>query len=195
MGQKTNPTIFRLNNWNLQCVEKNKEEHNLFTYQNIEIQKYLVQFFSDKGLNIHNIKLLYSQKSLYIYITYHSTKELYSFVKKNLKFKSTKIHTSQNKTIFNEKISNYFTTKKYKVQTALKIKRLEILSKFKNYIINQNQTNSDLVNKNYFLQQVLETLTKFTGNYYDIKIVLQNFNQGLIFNLDENQKNIVKHIR
>ena len=88
MGQKTNPTIFRLNNWNLQCVEKNKEEHNLFNYQNIEIQKYLVQFFSDKGLNIHNIKLLYSQKNLHIYITYHSTKELFSFVKKKFKIQT-----------------------------------------------------------------------------------------------------------
>lgn len=190
MGQKINPTIFRLNNWNLQCVEKNKEEHNLFNYQNIEIKKYLISFFFEKGLSIHNIKLFYSQKNLYIYITYFSTKEIFNFLKKTFKFQTVKIHNIENKTKFVNKLSNYFLIKKYKPKTILKMKRLEILTKFKKF--NSNYANFELVKKNHFFQQILETLTKFLGNKYTIKIILQNFNQGLIVNFNENQINKIK---
>lgn len=188
MGQKINPTIFRLKNWNLQCVEKNKEEHNLFNYQNIQIQKYLRQFFSIKGLDIHATKLFYSQKNLYIYITYFSTKEILLFLKKDFKFKTKTYIVETPLSISNKRISYYLLTKKYK--TSPKIKRLKILSKFKKY--NSNCINSKLVEKNHFLQQILETLTKFLGNYYNIKVILQNYNQGLTINLNEIQKNKFK---
>merc|ERR1711862_804195 len=37
--------------------------------------------------------------------------------------------------------------------------------------------------KNEFLQKILETLTKFTNNRFNIKLILRNLNKGLTINL------------
>ena len=186
MGQKTNPTIFRLNKWKLQCVEKNKEEHNLFTYQNIEIQKYLNQFFSVNGLSIHNLKIKYSQKNLYILISYFPVTQFP--IKTGFQFQS-KIKTQKklNKLITPSNISSFILCSS-QVKSFTKFKRLKILSKYNKFFIKDLQNSK----KNNFSQQIFETLTAFTNNLYDINIVLENLNQGLVFNLNNQQKNEIR---
>jgi len=81
MGQKINPIIYRLGienrDWGSKYFEKNKEEHTLYNYQNLQIQKYLKEYFGKKGLDIHDINLYYNQKTINIYISYFYTKKLY----------------------------------------------------------------------------------------------------------------------
>lgn len=184
MGQKTNATIFRLNNWKLQCVEKNKEEHNLFAYQNIEIQKYLNQFFSVNGLNIQNVKIKYSQKDLYIFISYYPIKKyLLGF-----QFERKKINEDKLIPMPKNKISSFIKNLNLDIKNLTKFKRVKIISQYNKSFINDLQ----YLKKNYFLQQVLETLTIFTGNFYNLNIILENLNQGLVLNLKNEQKNEIK---
>lgn len=186
MGQKTNATIFRLNNWKLQCVEKNKEEHNLFNYQNIEIQEYLNQFFFVNGLNIHNLKIKYSQKKLYIFICYLPIKE-YS-PKTGFQFKhKTKTQKKENKIPKFTKISSFISSNS-EIKNSTKFKRLKILSQYNKSFIND----LTFMKRNDFLQQIFETLNRFTGNLYDVNIVMENLNQGLILNLNNQQKNEIR---
>ena len=186
MGQKTNATIFRLNNWKLQCVEKNKEEHNLFNYQNIEIQKYLNQFFSINGLNIHNLKIKYSQKNLYIFISYFPVKQY--LPKIGFQFKpKIKVQKTKNKISKFNKISSFISSNS-EIKNLTKFKRLKIISQHNKSFIN----GSTLMKKNGFLQQIFETLNEFTGNSYNVNIVLENLNQGLILSLNNQQKNEIR---
>jgi len=186
MGQKTNATIFRLNNWKLQCVEKNKEEHNLFAYQNIEIQKYLNQIFSVNGLNIQNVKIKYSQKDLYIFICYYPIKKyLLGF-----QFERKKLKENKSILIYKNKISSFIENLNPSItnKNLTKFKRVKIISQYNKSFINDLEH----LKKNYFLQQVLETLTIFTGNFYNLNIILENLNQGLVLNLNNQQKNEIK---
>ena len=52
MGQKTNPTIFRLENtqaWKSKYFEKKSTEFSIYASQNAEIKKFSHKFFNDKG--------------------------------------------------------------------------------------------------------------------------------------------------
>jgi len=87
MGQKVNPNIFQLGinkEWNVKFSETTNEEHTLYNYHNIEIKNFLQKFFKDFGLNTHLVKFGYTQKYLYVYISYYFTNEsIGSYIKKN----------------------------------------------------------------------------------------------------------------
>ena len=96
MGQKINPNIIRLGvfkNWNSKFFELNKEEHTTLNYQNMQIIDFLKKFFKNYKIEIHDIKLGYSCKNLYIYISYYYTKNFSIYIKKlnSLKLRKKKL--------------------------------------------------------------------------------------------------------
>ena len=93
MGQKINPNITRLGvfkNWNSKFFELNKEEHTTLNYQNIQIIDFLKKFFKNYKIETHDIRLGYSNKNLYIYISYYYTKDFFFFMKKLASFRLNK---------------------------------------------------------------------------------------------------------
>lgn len=77
MGQKVNPTIFRLGkltNWKLRYFEKKSNESAIYSIRTQEIKKFISKFFQNNGLIVHNCTLNYlNENSLYIYVSYHLT--------------------------------------------------------------------------------------------------------------------------
>jgi len=209
MGQKINPIIYRLGienrDWGSKYFEKNKEEHTLYNYQNLQIQKYLKEYFGKKGLDIHDINLYYNQKTISIYISYFYTKKTLLLMKKesdHLNFKMKRHKFKKNRNLVShkwltkhsrksEKISDFFM-KKQENLSKLKIKRIKILSKFKLYSLKSKYNYNKFAKKNEFLQKILETLTKFTNNRFNIKLILQNLNKGLTINLGLSEKIQIK---
>lgn len=100
MGQKVNPNIFQLGinkEWNAKFSEITNEEHTLYNYQNIEIKNFIKKFFKDFGSDVHLIKLGYTQKYLYVFISYYFTDKFINICQKkrvnNKKIKRKKIKT------------------------------------------------------------------------------------------------------
>lgn len=153
MGQKINPTIFRLGinkTWNTEYFESKKSELPLYTFKNLEIKEYIQKFLSNNGLLMHNYKIQYNKSLINIYISY--------FVPTDYKFKSVNnFQKIQNKNQFKEELSinkfnesiGLFTSKRYKINTVFQCinknfnlltleeinflkTRLALLKKFKN---------------------------------------------------------------
>lgn len=73
MGQKTNPTIFRLGvikNWKTEFFEKKQHEFPLYTFKDLEIKAYITRFLEVRGILLHDYKQHYSNSTLNLYISY-----------------------------------------------------------------------------------------------------------------------------
>ena len=177
MGQKTNSNFLRLgyknNVWNSSYLEKNFEESSLYVYQDIEIKKYIGQFFQQYNLLVHNCRINRSDENLEIFISYYITLKSIIFIHK--------INLDQN-FIIKQRRKNYknlgYSSEK-SFPKKLPKKRLWIIRKLKNNIKYNRQIN-DI---NSFINYLLKSLTLFTNNQLNITIVLQNVNKGLSLRL------------
>lgn len=189
MGQKTDARIFRLGvkkkNWESKYIEKNNEESSLYLYKTLEIQKYLNRFFGLYKIKIHNCKILYSENTLQIFVSFYlTTKTIYAINKHLTKyskkssayFKRLQTHIKINKKNKNKKrnlpgkilLNNQITNLK-KFQQEKKVKnRVNILSDK----LNKNQA----INLREFQEIILESLAKYTKNKINISVTLQNLN-------------------
>jgi ribosomal protein S3 len=211
MGQKTNSNIFRLglknNNWNSKYFGKNKEESSLYTYQNVQIQSYLKQFFNKNGLVLQNTKLHFNGTNLFIFISYYTTKKSFFLINKStpnqfIKFKSKTRKTSKSPGIDNDnlKLSNFLNynkqtnndRKRFDRDFKIKNKRLKIMKNYKNFLSNETYHTKELIKKNNFLEQLLEGLSLFTNKKYHIFLTFQNLNKGLSVKLSEEEQNFLK---
>ena len=213
MGQKINPNIIRLGmskEWNSKFFELNKEEHTTLNYQNIQIISFVKKFFKNYKIDIHDIKLGYSNKILYIYISYYITRNFFLLLKNTQTFKLKKkiIKNKQpnkktNKIIYS-KINRYLSKRQIKkklinklkkherLKLSLRYKRLKIISNYKNYNMKNQIFNNELLKKNNFINKLLETLTIFTKKKYHIKLIFQNVNKGLTVKLNKPEKKELK---
>jgi hypothetical protein len=176
MGQKTNANIFRLgiNNqkiWDSKYSENTPEEYSLYTFQHLEIKKFIERILKLNGLLLHNYKLQLSKKTLYVYISYLAGDRAISIINKS---KNTKF-----KTLKSRKLNKNLKGKK------IAYKRLEVLTKHKRYNKTTNLNNNTfLLNSvSLYIEQLLESLSIFTKRKYNITIIFQNLNKELdLFN-------------
>jgi ribosomal protein S3 len=76
VGQKTNPNILRvglMHNWKSKYFEKKPVEHSICVFKDLEIKKYINQFFKNNGLIVHSIRLNFNENSLHIFVSYFLT--------------------------------------------------------------------------------------------------------------------------
>lgn len=194
MGQKVNPTIFRLGinkTWKTTYIENKNYELPLYTFKNLEIKDYIKKFLMNNGLLLHNYKIQYNETFINLYISY--------FVPIQFKLKTNKkIYFNTNNQIkesiqinkFNEGL-NLFTLKKYKINTIFRC-------------INKNfySLNSEEIK---FLKTRLTLLRKFKngGNFNFeetfnlLSAVVYNRNSAILLSnfIGENLKKIKKHNR
>ena len=208
MGQKTNSNILRLNikknQWNSKYFEKNKEEFTVYNYQNVQIQTYLKEMFNQVGIILHDCKIQLNENYLYIYISYYVTKRAQNTINKasnfnNLKTRQKKLNKSTKvlkswKQIKNLKLSDFSNHQSLKTvkKTQFKIKRLQLLNKYKQYLLTKKKFTLNQLNKQTFLQKLLENLNIYTNNKYNISLTTQNINKGMTIKLNNHELTFLK---
>lgn len=73
MSQKVNPTILRLgikNEWFSKYFEKKSQELTTYSFNDLEIRKFIDLFFKNYGLTLIDYKLYYKKSSLHLFIIY-----------------------------------------------------------------------------------------------------------------------------
>ena len=188
MGQKTNATIFRFgiknNEWKSKYFEKNHEEHTFYTFQNLEIKKYLEQFLKRNSLIFHDCRLHCNVSTLHIFVSFYSTINSIFFI--NMINTNQKIKLKKKK-----KIKKTLKQKTNENLVSLKV-RLTILKKYKQLILTTKYQNKKLLKKNNFLEQLLESLSFFTNKKFKIFLTFQNLNKGLSLKLNKNENEDLK---
>jgi ribosomal protein S3 len=224
MGQKINSNIFRLgikkNEWTSKYFEKTKEEFSLYTYQSIEIKKFLQKYLTINNLIFHDLKIQYSSNIIYLYISYYTTSKTISIItsfhkKQNFKLKKYKLLRKINlktkikkqpillkKQNFNlQKV--FFSIFKYNNTSMLKKKlkkkyfrrlkkRIKILNDYKNNLKIKNYKNIKHLKFNNFSEQLLESLSIYTNKKFNIFMIFQNVNKGFSLNLTDFQTKFLK---
>lgn len=211
MGQKTNSNIFRLgagsNEWDAKYFEKSKEESTLYAHQNLQIQSYLKQFLKKSGLTLQNCRLHFNGTNLYVYISYYNTMKSFFLINKSMPNRGIKFNNQSRKVIRRNdttknvlKMSSFSkysnaenNKKKPNSHRAVKTKRLKILSQYKKSLFQNDYKTVDVLNKNSFLEQILESLSLFTGKKFHVFLTLQNLNKGASVKLSDEEQNFLKN--
>ena len=153
MGQKLNPTIFRLGinkTWKTEFFEKKSNELPLYVFKDLEIKNYIERVFEINGIIVHDYKQHYSASTLNLYISYFVTSD---FVFSNRKSCDQLIikNVNGNRFIINKKAkkSVYFSDR---------------------FSLNQNN-NSLFENsfKAYYIKQYLNLTTSFLKNLRSVQ--------------------------
>jgi ribosomal protein S3 len=145
MGQKTNPIIFKLNKtkrWKANYTEKKSNEFYLYSLQQLEIRKFINNFFSNYKLQIKNCKINYTNTFLDIYVSYYQYKLFFNKLK------------NKTKNVKNIKFNNIQINKQKKIK---KKKMIKLLKKFKS-IDNYNDV---LHLKKFKTIKKYDSITKF----------------------------------
>lgn len=78
MGQKINPTIFRLGvnkTWKTEFFEKKNHELPLYVFKDLEIRNYIERVFETYGIILHDYKQHYNGSTLNLYVSYFITSD------------------------------------------------------------------------------------------------------------------------
>lgn len=175
MGQKVNSIIFRLGyknyEWNSKYIEKNSKESLFYLYQDLEIKKYIFRFFKQYKILINNCKLERSENLLNIYISYYITLDTINLIN----------NINKNQEILIKKKKKRFNNLK---------KRIWIIK----YLKQKLYFKSNNFKFNMFGEKLLESLTYYTKFRLNITLIFENINKRTFFNLNNNQKNVLKKI-
>lgn len=196
MGQKVISTIFQITkteNWNYKYTEKKKNDFYLYTAKNLEIKKFILKFFKQNGLNIHNCKINYLNNSLNIFLSYKQNLksiDLLSTINKNQNIIITKNTFAKQNLQFNNlniivpDLKNYLNYKKvdYKKKTKTKIskiQRIKILKYYKQYLNLKENKNIDNIKKNNFLNSFFQSINLFYNKLVKINLILKPLNNNI----------------
>lgn len=160
MGQKVNPTIYRLGinkTWNTLYFENKKKELALYTFKNLEIKDYIQKFLIDNGVILHDYKIQYNKTLINVYVSYFIPLNFKFGKQKNLNITNfNQLNNSNEIKKFNEGL-NLFTNKQCKIVTVFQC-----------------------VNKNF------QTLTKEDIDFLKTRLtLLRKFKNGGTFDFDE----------
>ena len=234
MAQKVNSNIFRLgikkNEWKSKYFESTNEEFSLYTYQSLEIKKFLQKFLKINGLLFHNFKIQYSGNTLYLFVSYYTTSKINSLINEINEYQKIKIKKYTfyrqpkpkkgkkrvirlNKQVFQlQKLIPVFINRHNNIKNNLKKKyirriinkqrqntlkrktkkRINFLKNYKNTLQMIRYNNIKHLKLNNFSEQLLESLSIFTNNNFNIFVTFQNLNKGFSLALDNIQANFLK---
>ena len=197
MGQKTDGRIFRQGvnkkNWEFKYIEKNKEESSLFLYKTLEIQRYLNQFFKLYKIKIHNCKILYSENSLQIFLSFYVTTTTFYIIKKSL----TK-YSKECKKTFKPLFSSKYEKRKKNYRNKLEFSNVKKIKRNKKLNITNILKRLQIINNYIFLinyHNKPSNIIKIKNTLYNKNLLLiainfscHNFNLNSTTNLIKFQK-------
>jgi ribosomal protein S3 len=218
MGRRTNPTILRLGktqNWKSKYLEKKTSETSEYTFKDLEIRKFISKIFNDNGLVVKNCKInLSSEGYTHIFISYYMTLksiflinninsrqkiEFYKNLQTNKHFelklnvKNYAIYNGLNKNTLNENLTfrSFKNIIKNKV-ISKKVRRVNLIKYYKNYLIIKNFKKPVNINMNSFSEQIVKSLKLFLGKDEKILMTVRQLNKNLKFNLSQEEVRFLK---
>ena len=186
MGQKTNPNILRLGQtkeWKSKYIEKKSNELFSYTFNNLEIQKFISKFFEENGLMVDDCKVSQSENFLHIFVSYFilpKTKQLINQTNSQQKVKIVLKKRKSNKFLkkkasLTRNILNYnlYKQKYFSEQINDNLKLSESFNKIKNYyFLNRKFRRLNSINyfKKYKNINVFKNITHTQTNLFIKKI-------------------------
>jgi len=203
MGQKINPTIFRLGvnkTWKTEFFEKKSRELPLYVFKDLEIRNYIERVLETYGIILHNYKQHYNGSTLNLYVSYFVTPDFMLNKKGTVDKLTIKDSTGKTKVVgsldgsnrnldylsFHETTTNLvgnpsrlYKLKKYlSSEPYVHVPQDKVHQKF-------NEVNSKI---NGVFEQVFEVLNLFGNNRLDITLNLCCINKDLYFLIFSQEK-------
>lgn len=222
MGQKTNPIILRLGRvkeWDFKYLEKKLSERAYYEYSTFEIKNCINKFFNHHGFYIKRCKIMYSEDTIQIFISYYCSEKITELVyginqKHSLKVSpSNKIPYKKEITylkklhnqIYYDRLFNYFQFKKLgkvygkalnieqEYHKRAKIHRNEIVFFQKKTLLTRNKSTFENT-KNDFLNKLSEFLETHLSNtkHWKTIITCQHLNKNVTSHLTANKVKLIK---
>ena len=191
MGQKVNPTIFRLGFnkiWKTEFFEKKNNELPLYIFKDLEIRNYIERFLKIHGILLSDYKQHYNGSTLNLYISYFVTSE---FVPTKTEGKITVKNNQDEKKIIkslhSNEHSNCFSADK---KISRSIKQVSRPYEIKQYLNSTSEiellpseiSSGTLQRTNQFegiFRKIFEVLNLFSGNKLNIIFNLCCVNKDL----------------
>lgn len=179
MGQKLNPTIFRLGvnkTWKTEFFEKKNRELPLYVFKDLQIQNYIERVFELNGLIMHDYKQHYSASTLNLYVScfvtpdfaLNSKKGTESLILKTVEGKRSIVYKENHTDSFSYTVSPNRIIKNSLLQNSSK------LYKLKRYLRLNSQ--SELLTQSYFRKLRETQKNKYLTNLSDeTKVKLKGF--------------------
>jgi ribosomal protein S3 len=153
MGQKLNPTIFRLGvnkTWKTEFFEKKNRELPLYVFKDLQIQSYIERVFESNGLIVHDYKQHYSASTLNLYVSYFVTPDFALSNKKGTESLILKTAEEKRGTIYKKSYADSFSSAVLsdKIIKNSLLQNSSKLYKLKRYLKLNSQ--SQLLTQSYF---------------------------------------------
>lgn len=208
MGQKLNPTIFRLGVtkiWKTEFIEKKNCELPLYVFKDLEIKNYLERIFETNGIILHDYKQQYNASTLNLYISYFITPDFALGSKKSYEQLILKSRSGSRSVITKKSNRSFYALLASKITNTLLFENSSKFYKIKQYlklnVYSQLFTQSFFVdlretqdNKYFhptlrqrsahvgsFITQVFSVLNSFLGNQLNIVVNFCCVNKNVQF--------------
>jgi len=179
MGQKINPTIFRLGFnkiWKTEFLEKKNNELPLYISKDLEIRNYIEWFLEKHGIVLNDYKQHYNGSTLNLYISYFVTSEFLPIkTKERIVIKNTH---DEEKIVMNEYNNEQFSQSLENEKISCSVKDTSRLYTIKRYLnlasntelLSLRTSSARLQEKNCegIFREVFEVLNLFTNKNLDI---------------------------
>lgn len=215
MGQKINQNILRLGQtkeWQSKYIEKKSNELFSYTFNDLEIKKFICKFFEQNGLLVDNCKISQSENFLHIFISYFTLPKTKQFIDQDNNNKKIKIllKKKKSKMFLKKKIAikknilnyNFYNLNNFKLPISIskhyflykKIKRLSIINSYKKYKNIKTYKNINQSNTNLFVKKIFQNIYLFLDKKTTVKLSLKQLNSdnNIIKTFSEKKKNLIK---
>lgn len=204
MGQKTNPTIFRLGinkTWKTEFFEKKNPELPLYNFKDLEVRNYIERILESNGILLHDYRQYYNDSTVNLYISYFVTPE-FLVKNKNKKIilegsdgqrKTVKRLVSTNAYFSSENINKKVDSSSDEFFCFYKIKQYLNITSNNNLLIFQPNVTSKTSNviclkTKGVIAQIFKVLHLFISNPITININVCCINKNLYFLKSTKQK-------
>lgn len=198
MGQKTNANIFRLGKtktWGFKYYEKKSTESSLYSFNNLELEKFIFKLFKDNGFLITHCKIYSSESITQIIITYYNTFKTITLLEKinqeqKIKFVSNSKDLNYRKkrkfrkkfVFFKQNSKNIFLYNKIKhtklLDSKSKIQRLKLINYYKTLKNIKKYKNINEILTNQFLESLFNTLILFKKKQGKFQLTFNQINKN-----------------
>ena len=200
MGQKINPTIFRLGvnkTWKTEFFEKKNHELPLYVFKDLEIRNYIERVLETYGIIVHDYKQHYNGSTLNLYVSYFVRSDFISNKQGIAEVLTVRNNVGEKKTVKNSRNYGvkqpYFLPDKNTIYLSEDASRLYKLKQYLNSTTHFEQDNvsfqktpfkefsqTNLKSSGIF-DQVFEVLDLFSNSQLNVTLNFCCANKDLYF--------------
>lgn len=160
------------NNWRQKYFEKNIDESHANIFKSLEIEQYLKQIFKNRGSNLHNFKISFSNFVINVFVSVCKIeRKTFTFNKRRLITEEDLILRTKKCIKLRKHINKHFMQQIFFENFTNKLKCIKALHSYKQCLL-ELKANKTL-NVNGFCNKILESLSIFTHNNFNINLIIQ----------------------